>query len=303
VSTRATCRICNGELALTHRGDDSPHDARAFDPTRHNAGEHHDLYRCRACGTVNQSSLPAEAELHALYRAVSDGRYMREEQGRRRTARRLLDLLATVAPRGRLLQVGSGHGLLLDEARRRGYDVEGVELWSEGVAHARDRLGLQVREAAIEDVHLDGERYDAVLLVDVLEHLADPIAVLDRMRGALAPGGALLVVTPDPSSLVARIAGRRWWCYVPAHVHLIPRATLRELIRARGLVTVKEHYSVHSFSLGYWLAGLGGVGGPLGAVIARLAERLPRSLTFTASLKDERVLLARDTGSGAPARS
>jgi 2-polyprenyl-3-methyl-5-hydroxy-6-metoxy-1,4-benzoquinol methylase len=294
VSTQAACRICGGTLELTHRGDNSPHDPRAFDPTRHNVGEHHDLYRCRGCCTLTQSSLPDEAELHELYRAVSGGRYMREEQGRRRTARRLLDLLATQVPRGRLLQVGSGHGLLLDEARLRGYEVEGVEISREAAAHARDQLGLRVRETAIEEAELDAERYDAVLLVDVLEHLADPIAVLDRMRCLLAPGGALLLVTPDPSSLVARIAGRRWWCYVPAHSYLIPRAKVRRLIAARGLVVVEDFYSVHSFSLGYWLAGLGGLGGPVGAAIAKLAERLPRSLMLTASLKDERVLLARD---------
>jgi SAM-dependent methyltransferase len=301
VPTQAACRICSGELELAHRGDNSPHDPAAFHPTRHNVGEHHDLYRCCECGTVNQSSLPSEAGLHELYRAVSDARYMREEQGRRRTSRRLLDLLATQVPRGRLLQVGSGHGLLLDEARRRGYDVEGVELSSEAASHARDQLGLRVREMAIEDAELDGERYDAILLVDVLEHLADPIAALDRLRGVLAPGGALLVVTPDPSSLVARVAGRRWWCYVPAHSCLIPRGTMRELIAARGLVVVEDFYSVHSFSLGYWLAGLGGVGGPVGAAITKLAERLPRSLMLTASLKDERVLLARDMETDASA--
>jgi SAM-dependent methyltransferase len=301
VWTQAECRICSGALELTHRGDNSPHSPCAFEPTRHNVGEHHDLYRCRECGTVSQSSLPGQAQLHELYRAVSDERYMREEQGRRRTARRLLDVLAGEVPRGRLLQVGSGHGLLLDEARRRGYEVEGVDLWAEAVSHARDQLALPVRGIAIEDADLDCERYDAILLVDVLEHLADPVAVLERLRGVLAPGGALLVVTPDPSSRVARLAGRHWWCYVPAHSYLIPRATLRELIRARGLTVVEDFYSVHSFSLGYWLGGLGGVGGRLGRAVVSVAERLPRSLTLTASLKDERVLLARDMESGAPA--
>jgi SAM-dependent methyltransferase len=264
-------------------------------------GEHYDLYRCRECGTVHQPSLPRGTELHDLYRAVGDEGYMREERGRRRTARRFLDLLGKYVPRGRLLQVGSGYGLLLDEARRRGYDAEGVELSIEAARYARERLGLPVREMAIEDAELAGESYDAVLLVDVLEHLDDPIATLDRLLTVLVPGGALLIVTPDPSSLVARAAGSHWWCYVPAHSCLIPRGTLRELIGARGLTVVEDVFSVHSFTLKYWLAGLGERGGWAGRVISQVAARVPRGVMLTASLRDERVLLARHRDR-APAR-
>jgi SAM-dependent methyltransferase len=181
----------------------------------------------------------------------------------------------------------------LDEARRRGYDVEGVELSVAAAGYAREKLGLPLRELAIEDTELEDGRYDAILLVDVLEHLDDPVLVLDRLVAALAPGGAMLIVTPDPSSLVARAAGSQWWGYVPAHYCLIPHKTVRELIVARGLMPVKDVRSVHSFTFGYWLAGLGGRGGLVGKWLTQLAARLPRSLLLTASLRDERVLLAR----------
>ena len=251
---------------------------------------------------MHQPSLPKGVELHDLYRAMSDERYMLEERGRRRTARWLLDRLRAYLPNGRLLQVGCGYGLLLDEARRRGYEVEGVEPSVEAARYARDRLGLAVREMAVEEAELGGERYDAVLLVDVLEHLDDPVAALDRLLTVLAPGGTLLIVTPDPSSLTARIAGNHWWCYVPAHSCLIPRKTLRELLDARGLVVVEDVPSVHSFTPGYWLAGLGERGGWVGRTIAQVAARLPRRLLLTASLRDERVLFARRVENRVPAR-
>src|SRR6478735_1296413 len=60
------------------------------------------------------------------------------------------------------------------------------------------------------------------------EHLDDPVDAIDRCAGLLRPGGVLCVVTPDPSSLTARVAGARWWGYLPAHACLLPRATLRE---------------------------------------------------------------------------
>jgi 2-polyprenyl-3-methyl-5-hydroxy-6-metoxy-1,4-benzoquinol methylase len=260
-------------------------------------GGHGDLYRCGDCGTVQQPSLPRGRKLHDLYREMSDERYLREEEGRRRMARRLLDLLARHVAQGRLLEVGCGYGLLLDEARRRGYDVEGVELSVEAVRYARDRLGLSVREMALEDAALDaasdGERYDAVLAVDVLEHLDDPVIAIERLCPLLAPDGALLITTPDPSSLVARIAGSRWWCYEPAHACLIPRDTLRELMYARGLVLAEDVTSAQSFTLGYWLTCLSERSGRAEGAVARVTARLPRGMMLTASLRDERVLLAR----------
>jgi 2-polyprenyl-3-methyl-5-hydroxy-6-metoxy-1,4-benzoquinol methylase len=294
------CGICRGELELARRGGGSGHEPSAFSPSCHRIGEHGDFYRCRRCGTVHQPSLPRGSALYDIYRAVSDERYMVEERGRRRTARRLLDRLGKYVPEGRLLQIGCGYGLLLDEARRRGYEVEGVEPSVEAASYAREHLGLPVREMAFEEADLQGARYDGILLVDVLEHLSDPRAALDRLRDLLAPDGALLIVTPDPSSLTARLAGANWWCYVPAHSCLIPRKTLRQLLVVRDLVVVEDVASVHSFTPGYWLAGLGERGGRVGRAITQVAARLPRSVLLTASLRDERVLLARDAQTPRP---
>jgi 2-polyprenyl-3-methyl-5-hydroxy-6-metoxy-1,4-benzoquinol methylase len=307
MQTLTECRVCKGQLELAQRGGTPEYEPFAFSPSYHRAGTHGDFYRCGDCGTVHQVSLPRGRELHGLYRAMSDEDYLCEEEGRRRDARRLLDLLEAHVPRGRLLDVGCGYGLMLDEARRRGYDVEGVELSVDAVRYARERLGLPVREMALEDGALDGalesECYDVVLAVDVLEHFDDPVVALDRMCALLAPAGALLVVTPDPSSLVARAAGGRWWCYEPAHACLIPRKTLYELLRTRGLVPAEDVLLVHTFTLRYWLMGLSGYSGWAGRAIAYVAARLPRTLMLTASLRDEHVLLARHIGTPAPANS
>lgn len=292
MQTLTTCRICNGKLEFARRGSDQVPSPSAFKPSYHRIGEHGDLYRCGNCGTVHQPSLPQGQELHALYREMSDDSYLREEEGRRRTARRLLELLGAHVPRGRMLEVGCGHGLLLDEARRCGYDVEGLELSAEASRYARDNFDLRVREVALEEAMLDGEHYDAILIIDVLEHLDDPVAALDCLCSCLSAGGVLLIATPDPSSLVARVAGRRWWCYIPAHLCLIPRRTLRGLIEARGLVLVEDTPFRLSFTLRYWLAGLSERSGWLGKQITWIVDRLPHSIMLTASLRDEHVLVA-----------
>jgi SAM-dependent methyltransferase len=287
------CRICAGELVFARRGRGTETLPSGFVPTCHRPGVHGDLYRCHECGTVQQPSLPHGEALREVYREMSDDDYLAEELGRRRTAARLLDLLAHHVPGGRLLDVGSGHGLFLDEARRRGYSAEGLELSRAAARHAREVLGVPVREVPVEDPSLDPERFDAIVLADVFEHLDDPAGTLDRCAELLAPGGALIVVTPDPASRTARLAGGRWWGYLPSHLCLVPRVTLRELISAKGLVLGEDVPLVRSFSLSYWLAGLAERGGALGAPVARLARMVPERATLSMSLGDERVLLAR----------
>ena len=288
------CRICAGPCALHLAGGDEDPTSAAFVPTNHRPGGHGDLFRCLHCGAVQQPALPSGEALHTLYREMADPAYLDEAEGRRATAARLLDLIGRYVPGGTLLDVGSGHGLLLDEARRRGYGTVGLELSAATGAYARETLGLDVREESLEAfaAEQDAGSLQVIVLADVLEHLDDPVAGIDACGRLLAPGGVLCVVTPDPASLTARLAGSRWWGYVPAHTCLLPRATLLELLSARGLVVSEDVPFVRSFTARYWAQGLAERGGRVGS-IARAASRTAlgrRRLSL--SLHDERVVLA-----------
>ena len=262
-------------------------------------GHHGDLLACRECGTVQQPVLPQGAQLHDLYRDMRDDAYLSEESGRRATANRLLDLIAPHVPGGRLLDIGCGHGLLLDEARRRGYATVGLELSREAARHARETLGLDVREVPLEGFTEAGNgdspgHFDAVVLADVLEHLDDPVDAIDRCAELLKPGGVLCIVTPDPSSLTARLAGPRWWGYLPGHTVLLPRKTLRELISASGLVISADVPFVRTFAAKRWVGGLAERLGPASGPLGKAADRLP-PFSLSLSLGDERVILAHRT--------
>ena len=297
------CGICSGPLVLRHAGSARTVTAADLSPTCHEPAAYADLYACRDCGTVQQPSLPRGPALHDLYREMRDEDYLAEERGRRTTANRLLDLISEHigAIRPRLLDVGCGHGLLVDEARRRGWDARGLELSADAAAHAREQLGLAIDELPLDAVDEAGA-YDAIVMADVLEHLDDVPGALDRCRALLAPGGALCVATPDPSSRTARLAGARWWGYLPAHTYLVPRATLRAHLAARGLVPAADVPMVRTFSARYWVAGLAERGGPLGAVAAAAGRALPASWTLSLSLYDERVIVATAPGLAATAR-
>ena len=297
----SACRICSGDVELRVRGRGAALTADVLSPSHHAPGGHGDLYACLECGTVQQPVLPAGAELHDLYRNMRDDAYLAEETGRRATAGRLLDLIAAFVPDGRLLDVGCGPGLLLDEARRRGYETVGLELSRASATHAREELGLDVRELALEDFPECGS-FDVVVLADVLEHLDDPVAGIAQCAALLRPGGVLCVVTPDPSSATARLAGARWWGYVPAHTCLLPRATLRELLAAAGLIVSTDVSLVRTFSARRWVEGLAERLGPLRAPLDHVARRLSPGAALSMSLGDERVVLAHRVDVARPVR-
>jgi SAM-dependent methyltransferase len=295
--TGFACRVCDGELVLLVSGNGNGNGngslaADAFAPSSHEPGRHGDLLSCVECGTVQQPELPAGAQLHELYRDMRDDAYLVEETGRRATAASLLDLIGRHVGSGRLLDVGCGHGLLLDEARRRGFDVVGLELSRSAALHARETLGLDVREVPLEEFD-SWNSFDVVVLADVIEHLEDPVGAVERCARLLRPGGALCVVTPDPSSLTARLAGSRWWGYLPAHTCLLPRATLRELLGAQGLLVSADEPLVRSFSAARWANGLAERLGPARAPLDALARRLPDGASLSLALHDERVVIAR----------
>ncbi len=277
-------------MELRYPGVNDWADQGAFAPSSHEVGAHGDLYACRRCGTVQTGELPTPEFLESRYADTQDSEYLDQEDGRRRSARRLLTLLEQRVAPGRMLDIGCGHGLLMDEARRRGWDPTGLEFSHSAVGHARD-LGLTVLEQPIEEAPLQKGSFDAVMAVDLIEHVTEPREFVRRCRSLLAPGGALVIATPDPESLLARGFGQRWWGYIPAHLHLLPRRMLRELLEADGLTLTDDVAMVRDFSLEYWVAGLAGRGGPL-ARLESMVSRLPFSdRTLGIALGDERVVI------------
>jgi SAM-dependent methyltransferase len=159
-------------------------------------------------------------------------------------------------------------------------------------AYARETLDLAVRAQTLADLPRQ-PRYNAIVLADVIEHLDDPVAAIDRCARLLEPGGVLCVVTPDPASRTAQLAGAGWWGYLPAHTYLLPRQTLRELLQRRGLDVVGDVGLVRTFTLRYWMAGLAERGGAIGRAVELARNATPRRARVSLSLGDERVIVAR----------
>ncbi len=205
------------------------------------------LVRCPECSLVFVSPRLTPEALQRLYEAPQyhDGVY--GDPGRLSptmllqrawTAGRLrLAAQELGSPRrgARMLEIGAGHGLFLDSARRTGYRVTGVELSDTAAEHARSSLELTVHSTQLETAPLDG-RFDVVCAWDTLEHVPDPVSFWRRIRGLLTDDGVALFSTPYFSSLPARLLRSRWWTLKPTeHIwHFTPQ-THRSTAAAAGM--------------------------------------------------------------------
>jgi 2-polyprenyl-3-methyl-5-hydroxy-6-metoxy-1,4-benzoquinol methylase len=108
-------------------------------------------------------------------------------------------VLAMLPPGGTLVDLGCAGGLFLHEAQQAGYTVQGVELNAQMAQHARDRYGLTVLTSRLEDIPTDyflPGSVDVVTLMDCLEHIPEPLAVLRSVARWVKPGGALFIRGP-----------------------------------------------------------------------------------------------------------
>lgn len=214
--------------------------------------------RCYLCGSVDQPAVRDIAghrlvfcvqcglgETRGASAATYNGAYLESlwtgadpsqgqvEQAVRAELPRVRRIQRTATGR-RLLEVGAGHGYFLEAARRRGFDVVGLDVSSAAAEFCASRFGISVQVAAVEDAEIAQGAFDVVAGWHVLEHLADPRAALSKLASWLAPAGILAVEVPNYESYDARAIGEKWAGWQPAYHrwHFTPRSLVRLLDEA-----------------------------------------------------------------------
>jgi SAM-dependent methyltransferase len=237
VAEGARCWVCDGrDLSRWKDGDlDAPLASADLRITDARYGTTLPLLRCATCG-FRFSDSSEVGRLDALYAGLDDPGYEGSQESRELQMRWLVALARDAHPNAKTaLDVGAASGLLVGEAGRQGLDALGVEPSASLVRVAVEEAGVDVLHGVLPHPELLGRSFDLVFLVDVIEHVSDPVELLRLCAAHLAEDGRMLVVTPDASSLAARILGRRWWHYRVAHVGYFDHPSLERALAAAGL--------------------------------------------------------------------
>lgn len=147
----------------------------------------------------------------------------------------------------RLLDIGCGGGLLSEPMARLGATVVGADAAGGNIPVARlhaEQSGLEIdyRHCAAEDLAAAGERFDVVLAMEIIEHVADPQGFTNTCAELLAPGGLMFCSTMNrnpKSYMMAIIGAERVMRWLPVGTHdwskFVTPDELYALIRTAGL--------------------------------------------------------------------
>lgn len=162
------------------------------------------------------------------------------------------------------LDVGCGAGLLAEPLARMGADVTGVDAAAENIAAARDHAagqGLAIRYHAGELSALPAATFDLVTSMEVVEHVADPAVFIGELSARLAPGGLMILSTPNRTALskLLLVEGAERVGAVPRGTHdwdrFLKPEELTALLEEAGLEVVDRAGLSPSLARGFQLGG------------------------------------------------
>jgi len=204
------------------------------------------IVRCEACGLIHTNPRLAESEVNLRYGAsyffneylpifqAGPGSFSLETvQGHYRL---YLDLLAALdSPGKRLLDIGCGAGFFLKAAASSGWEAGGTEISEVGAEYARTVTEVPVSRGKLEDLKMPAQDYDVVTMLDLLEHLFEPLSTLREVHRIMKTGAVLIISTPDVQSLSRRFLGPAWAVLSPAeHQCYFSAKTLSRALRQTG---------------------------------------------------------------------
>ena len=210
---------------------------------------------CPECRVIFQHPQPppdamvsyANTEYEAgVYRDYVEARDMKLEHFRHRLER----LLPRVG-RGRLLDIGCSCGYFMEVAATSGFEVEGLEFSGAAIAAADASIRPNILCCSVDGFE-SSRTYDLVTAFDLIEHVPQPKAFLSKVRHLLAPGGWLVMTTPDAEHPLRYVMGSSWPMLQPMqHLTIFSRQAMRLVLEETGFSQISFERATKTVSYEY----------------------------------------------------
>lgn len=168
------------------------------------------VVKCTKCGLVKTER--EKEEIKKDYHR--DEEYLSsEKQFRNIFSKRLEIIKKFVSKKGRVVDIGSSTGVLLKLFKDEGWEVLGIEP-SESAKYAVKK-GIEVINKKFEEINLPKNKYDVVILNHTLEHMDNPLKVLEKVYEILKKGGIIFIDVPNFGSLSSLVFRKRFSFLLP----------------------------------------------------------------------------------------
>ena len=227
----------------------------SYQITESAVGKHEEIVQCSDCSLVFVSSLPFDDSYTYYEDQICDEAYIEEQKNRQRIARHVLKKITKAQDgiTGRLIDLGCSTGTFLSAAKRQGWEVYGIELSTWAVQEAKRAYAIDVVQGSVFDelARFPDDYFNVIVAFDVIEHVERPDMFATLIYKKLAPGGLVVLGTPNIDSVMAKVTKDRWYAIVPSHLFYFSPKTITKLLEKYGFTGVRVKTHTRFFSLGY----------------------------------------------------
>ena len=201
------------------------------------------FYKCCECGVYVRNPLPSLDELDRIYEELYAEEQIIDKLTTQESGFAVLDkyvnylLKNIIKANDKILDYGCGTGYLTRQMRSRGISAYGLERSSDARKYAL-KIGIELYSNL---VNVGNKEYDCITLIEVIEHLLDPLEILKEINSKLTENGKIFITTPNVNGLRARIERAHWReIEKKFHVVMFTEKSLRAYLKSAGFVNVKR---------------------------------------------------------------
>jgi len=144
---------------------------------------------------------------------------------------------------GNFLDIGCSFGGLLESAAKY-YTPFGIELSDYAFSHAEELFGKNIHHGTLNNHRFDSEFFSAITMIELIEHLADPVYAVNECFKLLRSGGVLVVQTANMKGKQAKDLAGNYEYFMPGHLSYFTAENLTMLLKAAGFRKIRIYYPV-----------------------------------------------------------
>jgi len=152
--------------------------------------------------------------------------------------------LSEMDPEKHVLDIGCGEGWFMDSFRKKGHAVTGMDYSEFGLKKFNPHLLPHFEQGdystLIAQKAKGGQKYDFIVLANVIEHVVDPVDLLEGILGILGEQGLLTIIAPNDFSALHKylldknIIDKPFWLGYPDHLSYFNKESMENLLKAKG---------------------------------------------------------------------
>ena len=210
------------------------------------------LYKCKYCDLVFSEFIGTNFSVN--YTEVVDKAYLDQIEFKKKTFKLFLKKIQSYLNKDiHVLEIGSYYGILGDLIKPHVKSYTGLELSSHAANFSREKFNLSIIEESLEKYLSQNNKFDLIIMTDVIEHLDNPFLVLSLIEKNLNHNGKFIFSTFNFDSYFSKIMGKNYPWIIPMHKYYFSNSTLKNALHRANLCLFDIQNDVRLINVEYLL--------------------------------------------------